>query len=186
MFVCVTKAQQVNGEPQAQTGERNGTGSCCWQEVPNGRLPKKPRRHRKDGHSTGSKSVAEGRHKGKRSWKNHTREKYWKLFIRYRQRPCMEVPRPKSFAFMASCRDQTDKKWPSKNEWCYRDFTRNPSIANGGGRAGPSLLLPPALSLIDQNQHTLWRTPGWKVHAILNPNFFPGIYPKCETLKKFL
>jgi len=33
------------------------------------------RRKRKDGQSTGLESIAKGKHKGKRSWKNHARER---------------------------------------------------------------------------------------------------------------
>lgn len=106
------------------------------------------------------------------------------MFIRCRQRPCLEVPSPKSFAFMAGCRDQTDKKWPFKNEWCYQDLTRNPSVANGGGRAGPSALLPPPPSLIDCNYHTLQHMT--KAHERLKCDIFLEIYIKWETVKKLL
>jgi len=155
--MSATKAEQVNGEPQAQAGERKGTGSAAG------------RRSQMEGYlkCQGSKEKMDIAHriymcvyiyiylragtKGKGHGKIMLERKSWKLFIRYRQMPCMEVPRPKSFAFMASCRDQTDKKWPFKNEWCYQDLTSDPSIANGGGHAGPSPLLPPPLSLTHQN-----------------------------------
>lgn len=78
MFMPVAKAQQVNEEPQAQAGERKGTGSAAG------------RRSQMEGYlkSQGGKekmdvaqglniyiSLAKRRHKGKMSWKNHAREK---------------------------------------------------------------------------------------------------------------
>lgn len=101
-----------------------------------------PRRNRKDGHSTVSKSMAEGRHKGKDHGKISLGRNYWKLLIRYGQKLCMDVPRCRSF-------DHTDKKWPFRT-MLSRPYN-NPNFANVGGGAGPSLLLPPPLSLIDQN-----------------------------------
>jgi len=78
--MSATKAEQVNGEPQAQAGERKGTGSAAG------------RRSQMEGYlkCQGSKEkmdiahriymcvyiyISEGRHKGKRSWKNHARAK---------------------------------------------------------------------------------------------------------------
>lgn len=122
-----------------------------------------PRRHRKDGHSTVSNSTAEDRHKGKGHGKITPGRNYWKLLIRYRQKLSMDVPRSRSF-------DHTDKKRPFL-ERCYKDLTIIPVLLVGEG-VQVLQLLPPPLSLIDQNLHALWCTPNWKTHVVLHPHIF--------------
>lgn len=121
MFTSAAKAQQVNGEPQAQKGERKGTRSAAGRRSQMEGYLKSQGGSEKLDIAQGPNLQPRAGTKGKGHGKITLGKKCWKLFIRYRQRPRMETPRPKSFAFMASCRDQTDKKWPSKNEWCYQD-----------------------------------------------------------------